>query len=92
MKATIRVSVPTGYQYLSLRFFGLEIQQHADGSYSAEMNFDTEEEAKVYLHKRVDYYAETEGTEEEISEMHSNIEKYGILSYDAAIASINVDK
>lgn len=71
---------PTVYQSNSVRFFGLT-NQGRNGLLTYDY-FDTKEDAIARLHQIVDFYAATNGTEEEINEMHEDADN-GYLSYDA---------
>ena len=85
MKTIIKATAPTGYQLRSLRAFGMPITDHRNGSYSAKQEFDSEEEAIIYLTKRAEIYFETD---EEIEDAIEIIEKYGQLRLDAVTAYI----
>ena len=84
---TITATAPTVYQLNSLRSFKMKVTEHANGSFTASQDFETEQEAKEYLIKLAgDFYFE-DG--EEITANHiENIKKYGSLRLDAVIASI----
>ena len=61
-------------------------KKNMNGSFSAEMEFDSEEKAKEYLKKRAEmYYDESES---DLNEHVQTIEKYGMLEIDAVTASI----
>lgn len=85
MKVSIISRVPTVYQYDSLAAFGMDIRKSLYGGFSARMDFDTKEEAKEYLRDIATHLAENE---EEFRKMILDINKRGILSYDAATAFI----
>lgn len=89
MKVLLRSTILTHHSIGSLRFFGIDIVEHFDGSYSIEQIFDTKRRAMDYLHERVRLYGETNGTEKELRKMHTEINEHGCLSYDAAIACID---
>lgn len=86
---TIKATAPTAHQLTSLRRFGMEVKKHLNGSFSAQQEFETEEEAKGYLRKRADMYNmdDPEGGDERLAEMYDNIE-HGSLRLDAAYATI----
>lgn len=86
-KFAVICTVPTAHQYESCKFFGAPKKQ-GDGSYQVYEVFDTEEEAKQYLHHRIDIYCEVDGTEEEINEMRECVENHNYLEYDAAYARV----
>jgi len=86
MAHLIRAIAPTVYQYQSVSFFGPP-EKKWDGSYVFEKRFQSEEEAKDYLKERVSYYAQSDGTEEEIAEMYAQCDE-GYLEYDAVTARI----
>jgi phosphoserine phosphatase len=54
------------------------------------MEFDCEEDAIAYLHEVINYYAERNGTEEEIATMREQADS-GYLRWDAVIAEIKFD-
>ena len=89
MKATIRAVAPSVYQYNSVSFFGLPVRRYG-GSYVAEMQFDCEEDAIAYLHELIDYYAERNGTDEQIASMREQADS-GYLTFDAVTAEIKFD-
>jgi len=76
--------IPTQHTLGSLRSFGLTVTAHGNGSYTGQLEFESEEEAKEHLRSRADMLAENE---EEQQEMYNDIES-GYLRYDAATASI----
>lgn len=84
MSFKITATAPTTYQHNSLRAFGMDIKKHGNGSYSASMEFDTEEEAKAYLTKRADMYFESES---ELDSAYADIE-HGCLTLDAVTARV----
>ena len=84
-KFLITASVPTAYQYSSINSFGMEVKKHGDGSYSANKEFDSRDEALVYLENRALLYADND---EEYQKMREQIEKHGLLTIDACTAMI----
>lgn len=80
MTFVLKAVAPTSYQYQSVSFFGRV--RNCGGAYVFEEKFDSREDAIDYLHRCVDVYAATDGTEEEIAEMHNDADS-GYLSYDA---------
>ena len=81
----IIATAPTVYQYKSLTYFGMPIEDLPDGSFQAEQEFDSEQEAKEFLTQRAEMYFETE---EELKDAIEDIKTYGILRLDAASAHI----
>lgn len=75
---------PTGYQYSSVRFFGYP-EKLFGGGYIVEEYFNSEDEAKEYLHERITMHEHStlSGDEGEITKMRDDVDKYGILEYDA---------
>jgi len=49
MKAIITATAPTAYQINSVHAFKMPVKANGNGSYTASMEFETEEEAKKYL-------------------------------------------
>lgn len=91
MKTRITATAPTVYQSRSLAAFGMSINpvKNLDGSYTAEEEFESYEEAKKYLiQKAHGWYNSHDTTEEELNEMLADIEIYGNLTLDAVTASI----
>lgn len=78
----IKAVAPTGFQYSSVRFFGIPEKQFG-GGYVVEEYFTSEEEAKAYLHERITIHSHTNGSEEEIASMREDVDKHGVLDYDA---------
>jgi len=68
----------------------MSIKANGNGSYSAQQEFDTFEEAKEYLRKRASIYNEIdpEGSEFRLNAMNNDIER-GVLTLDAVMAYIN---
>lgn len=92
-KYTVTSSVPTGYQLNSINtLMGAgNVKSHADGSFSANIEFDSEEAARGYLRERLsDIFNETSMDESEHAEAVADIEKNGRLEYDAAVARIEI--
>lgn len=89
MKTTIKATAPTAYQLNSLRYFGMGFNKHLNGSYSASMEFDSEEDAKEYLKGRAEQYndQDPDGNDERLSNMYEQIE-LGVLTLDAVTARI----
>lgn len=85
MKTLIISRVPTVCQLKSISSFGMGVKRHGDGSFSAQQEFRTKKMAIRYLIERAEYLAESS---RELREMKRDINKHGMLSYDAAIASI----
>lgn len=83
---TLKAVAPTVYQFKSVSFFGKA--RNYGGKYVFEEEFDDREEAIDYLHRIIDVYASTDGTEEEIAEMHREADS-GQLTYDAVTAYIH---
>ena len=91
MKAIITATAPTAYQSKSLSAFGMNVKNHPDGSFTSEMEFDDEAQAKLFLKLRANaWYNSHDTTENELSEMVEQIEKYNSLTLDAVTASIDV--
>jgi len=91
MKAIITATAPTGYQSKSLSAFGMNIKNHPDGSLTSEMEFEDEKQAKKYLISRAEaWWNSHDTTDEELTEMFAQIEKYSSLTLDAVTASIDV--
>jgi hypothetical protein len=86
MTFVLKAVAPTSYQYQSVSFFG-RVRKMAGGSYVFEEKFDSRKDAIDYLHRCVDVYAATDGTEEEIAEMHNDADS-GYLSYDAVTCEL----
>jgi hypothetical protein len=88
MKTTFRIyaKVPTVYQYQSISNFGMPIKKHGNGSFTAQQDFDTENEAEKYLIERAENYYEFES--KELTDALDDIEKCGRLNLDACTASI----
>lgn len=90
-KVFIRGSVPTSYQYNSLKKLGT-VTGNPGGSFSLEIEFDTVEQAKEYLRERLQRIMEdTNMTDEEYNEAKEGVEN-GSLSYDAATIRIEEDE
>ena len=89
MKTTIEAVAPTVYQLQSLNLFGMGSKKHYDGSYSASMAFDSEDQAKEYLRYRAEMYnsGDSCGSEDKLIGMYEDIEN-GTLSLDAVTAII----
>lgn len=89
MKAIITAVAPTVYQISSLKEFGMGLNKHLDGSYSASMEFNNEDEARKYLTLRAEKYNSEDpcGTDERLNNMYKDI-KHGVLSLDAVTAYI----
>lgn len=91
MKAIITATAPTGYQSRSLSTFGMDVKKNLDGSFTSEMEFEDEAQAKAFLIKRAElWYNDHDTTGEELNEMLGQIEKYSSLTLDAVTASIDV--
>lgn len=92
MQTVIRITAkaPTAYQLQSLRYFGMEVKQHGNGSYTATQDFDTEAEAKKYLKSRAEMYFDgnSDNDENDLIEAIDSIEKHGVLTLDAATAGM----
>jgi len=82
----ITAMAPTVYQYGSLRHFGGDIKKHGNGSFSINIEFETEQQAKDYLIERVSYYSDTE---EELNEAIERIERCGSVQMDAVSGYIS---
>lgn len=86
MTHRIVATAPTAYQYQSLSKFNLNNKKNWNGSFTGTMDFYSEEDAKAYLEERAEmYYDEYEG---QVDEHLEYIEKYGMLTIDAATAKI----
>ena len=88
MKSTHRIiaTAPTVYQSQSLSKFNLNNKKNGNGSITGIMDFYSEQEAKDYLIRRAEmYYDDYEG---QIDKHLLDIERYGILTIDAATARI----
>lgn len=55
MKAIIKVSVPTSYQYSSMRAFNLRNQSNPGGAWLAWEEFESVKDARSYLNSRAAY-------------------------------------
>ena len=72
--------------------FGMPVKKHLDGSFSAEQEFASKDEAKAYLKSRAhSWYDSHNTTDDELSEMLDQIGKYESLTLDAVTASIEED-
>lgn len=91
MKYQVTATAQTVYQLNSLSAFGMGYTKNGNGSFSASMDFDSEEEAKDYLRSRADKYNDEDscGSEERMSDMYKDIE-HGALRLDAVTAHINI--
>lgn len=89
MSVIIKATAPTSYQLNSLTAFGMGYKKNMCGSFSASMQFDSEEEAKQYLRNRAEKYNNEDpcGTEERLNNMYSDIE-HGALTLDAVTAYV----
>jgi hypothetical protein len=89
MSVIIKATAPTSYQLNSLSSFGMGYKKNMGGSFSASMEFDSEEEAKQYLRNRAEKYNDENpcGTEERLNNMYSDIE-HGALTLDAVTAYV----
>ncbi|MFZ1786721.1 MAG: hypothetical protein WAT92_00355 [Saprospiraceae bacterium] len=86
MTHRITATAPTAYQYQSLCKFNLNNNKNGNGSFTGTMDFYSEQDAKDYLINRAEmYYDEYEG---QVDEHIEDIEKYGVLTIDAATARI----
>jgi hypothetical protein len=85
MKATIKATCPTNYQRQSLRAFGMPIEDHHNGSSSAELEFGDYDSAEAYLTSRAEMFYDNE---EELADAIDDIERYGQLTLDAVTAKI----
>lgn len=82
----ITATAPTIYQHQSLSKFNLNVKSNGNGSYTGNMIFETEQEAKDYLINRAEmYYDDYEGQAEEHI---ADIQKHGSLTIDAVTAKI----
>lgn len=90
MKTKITAIAPTGYQLKSLTHFGMGYKKNMNGSFYAEKEFDSEEEAKEYLRQRADIYNNDDpcGSEDRLNDMYNDVER-GCLTLDAVTASID---
>jgi len=92
MKTIFRIyaKVPTAYQYQSISNFGMPIKKHGNGSFTAQQDFDTEDDAKKYLIERAENYFDgnSDNDEKDLIESLDDIEKCGRLNLDACTASI----
>ena len=77
MKTIITATAPTVYQLDALRHFGMGFNKNLNGSYSASMEFDSEEDAKDYLKGKAEQYNfdDPNGSEERLMIMYHDIEK-----------------
>jgi len=89
MSVIIKATAPTSYQLNSLTAFGMGYKKNMGGSFSASMQFDSEEEAKQYLRNRAEKYNDEDpcGTEERLTYMYLDIE-HGVLTLDAVTAYV----
>lgn len=91
MSYIITATAPTAYQLSSLNAFGMGYVKNGNGSFSASMRFESEEEAKSFLEKRAELYndADPEGTDAKLAIILSDIKNYGTLRLDAVTAYLN---
>lgn len=82
----ITATAPTVYQLSSLYRFGMSVKSRLNGSYGAEMEFKTEQEAKDYLIDRATIFADDE---EELNNLLRQID-CNYLELDAVRAHIEI--
>lgn len=86
----ITAKAPTTYQLNSLLAFGMGIKTVCNGSYWAEKEFDTKEQAQDYLKNCADIYnnEDPDGTDERLADMMEGIKNSNCLKLDAVTAYI----
>lgn len=86
---TITATAPTTYQLNALSAFGMGYKKGSNGSYTAALDFETDEEAKAYLRQRAALYNDGDpaGSEDRLAEMYADIE-HGALRLDGVSAYI----
>jgi hypothetical protein len=88
-KFKVTATAPTTYQFNSVKRFGYNVKSLGNGSHRFEQEFETEQEAKEYLIERANMYWEnSDMSEQELKEMLSDIEKYGMLTLDAVTGRV----
>lgn len=91
MKAIITATAPTAYQSKSLSAFGMNVKSNVDGSFTSEMEFESEAQAQAFLKLRAHaWYSSHDTTDDEFTEMLEQIEKHSSLTLDAVTASIDM--
>jgi len=89
MSYKIIAHAPTVYQLSSLSLFGMGYDKNPGGSFSAEAEFEDLEDARKFLHSRLDKYRyESDMTEDEYKDRAEDIDKHMVLCLDAVTASI----
>ena len=90
MKCVIKATAPTSYQYNSLTFFNMGANKTGNGSYWAEKEFDTKEQAQDYLMNCAELYnnEDPDGTDERLADMRECIKNSNCLRLDAVTAYI----
>jgi len=89
MSVIIKATAPTAYQIRSLTSLGMGYKKNMNGSFSALMKFDNEDDAKQYLRSRAEKYNDEDpcGTEKRLQDMYADIE-HGALTLDAVTAYV----
>lgn len=83
---SVSASAPTNYQLNAISFFGTPVRQ-SDGSLLVSIVFDTEDDAKAYLHDKVNNGSVSF---EDTDSIHECIEELGYMTYDGITAIIDV--
>ena len=90
MKFVIKATAPTSYQYNSLQAFGMGANKTGNGSYWAEKEFETEQDAKAFLATRAELYNDEDpnGSQDLLNDMLNSIMNQKRLALDAVTAYI----
>ena len=90
MKHVIKATAPTAYQLTSLNAFGMGNNKTGNGSYWAEKEFETEQDAKAFLATRAELYNDEDpnGSEDRLNDMLNSIMNQKTLTLDAVTAYI----
>jgi hypothetical protein len=84
-RVKITVSTPYSGNVNSMRLFGIEYRNVPGVGLVGSQEFDSMDDAKAYLCKRAELFADTE---QQLNEYYEQIETSGTLTLDAASASI----
>lgn len=85
MKTILKSTVPTVYQYGSIRAFGIPVEKLPSGAFTCRQEFNTKKEAVEYMLDRAEVLSD--GDEKELRIMKRDI-KSGCLRYDATTLTL----